>query len=115
MNPINATTGVTASSMLGARISAGSGTRPLASCSDISRSDSRSTRPGSGGQGRDENGLDRVHPVLGLFEDDRRGRLEDFLGHFHAIDPELLVDFFAHLRLAVVERGKAMHELHVRV
>src|SRR5215211_350124 len=107
MNPINATTGVTASSMLGARISAGSGTRPLASCSDISRSDSRSTQPGSGGQGRDENGLDRMHPVLGLIEDDRRRRLEHFLSHLHAIDPELLVDLLAYLRLAVVEGGQA--------
>src|SRR5215212_4268335 len=115
MNPINATTGVSASSMLGARISSDSGTRPLVSWSDIARSDSRSARPGSGGQGRDENGLDRVHPVFGLFEDDRRGRLEDLLGHFHAVDPELLVDLLAHLRLAVVEGGQAMHELHVRV
>src|SRR4051794_30170330 len=115
MNPINATTGVTASSMLGGRGSLDSGTRPLTPCSDISRSDSWSTRPGSGGQGRDENGLDRVHPVFGLFEDDRCRRLEDFLGHFHAVDPELLVDLLAYLRLAVVERGQAVHELHVRI
>src|SRR5215211_1548932 len=110
MNPINATTGVTASSMLGGRGSAGSGTRPLVPWSDIARS----ARPSSGGQGRDENGLDRVHPVLGLFEDDRRRRLEDFFGHFHAVDPELLVDLLPHLRLAVVERGQAVHELHIR-
>src|SRR5215204_1765463 len=101
MNPINATTGVTASSMDGARISSDSGARPLLLCSDIARSDSRSARPGSGCQGRDENGLDRMHPVLGLFEDDRRRRLEDLLGHLHAIDPELLVDLLAHLGFAI--------------
>src|SRR3954467_8506196 len=101
MNPINATTGVTASSMLGARGSLDSGTSPLALGSDISRSDSRSTRPGSGGQGRHEKGIDRVHPVFGLFEDDRRRRLEDFLGYFHTVDPELLLVLRAHLRLAV--------------
>src|SRR5829696_9455736 len=106
MNPINATTGVTASSMLGARISSDSGTRPLVPCSGIWRSDSRSTQPASGCQGRDENGLDRMHPVLGLVEDNRRRRLEDLLGHLHAIDPERLVDLLAHLGFAIVECGQ---------
>lgn len=32
---------------------------------------------------RDHHGLDRVHPVLGLIENDRGIRLEDLLGHFH--------------------------------
>src|SRR6478752_3871030 len=39
---------------------------------------------------RDHHGLDRVHAVLGLVEDDRRGRLEDLLGDLQRGQPELL-------------------------
>src|SRR3954462_1061994 len=63
----------------------------------------------------DEDRLDRVHPVLGLVEDDRRRRLEDLLGDLHLGDPECLEHLLADLRLRVMERGQAVHELRVGI
>jgi hypothetical protein len=66
-------------------------------------------------QRRYHHRLDGVHAVLGLVEDDGRRRLKHVFGHFQPIQAELLVDPFADLRLAVVEGGQAVHELHRRV
>ena len=66
-------------------------------------------------QRRDHHGLDGVDAVLGLVEDDRGSRLEDLVRHLHAVEAELLEDLLAHLRPAVVEGGKAVHELARRV
>src|SRR5215217_6838889 len=63
----------------------------------------------------DHDGLDGVHPILGLVEDDRPLRLEYLLGHLQPVQAEPLVDVCADLRLPVVERGQAVHELDVRV
>src|SRR5204863_9725388 len=54
-------------------------------------------------QRRDHDGLDRVEAVLGLVEDDRRWRLEDFLGHLERFEPELVEDLLPDRRVGVVE------------
>ena len=41
-------------------------------------------------------------------------RLEDLVGDLHAVQPEALEDVLAHLGLAVVEGGQAVHELDRR-
>src|SRR6188472_2030039 len=62
----------------------------------------------SGADGGDHDGLDRVHPVLGLVPDDRAFRLEDLVGDFHAVEPEALEHVFADLRVPVVDGRQAM-------
>ena len=57
-----------------------------------------------------DDSLDGVHPVLCLVEDDGLLGLEDFVGHFHLGDTELLGDVGADSGLGIVEGGQAMHE-----
>ncbi len=61
------------------------------------------------------DGLDGVHTVLSLVEDDAVRALEHILSDFDAIQAELLVDVAAHLGLEVVVSRQAVHELAVRV
>src|SRR4051812_4602788 len=70
---------------------------------------------GSRSEGCDHDGLDRVQPVLCLVPHDRVPRLEDVLGDLQAVEAEPLEDVLADDRVAVVERRKAVEELHVRV
>jgi hypothetical protein len=56
-----------------------------------------------------------VQPVLRLVEDDGVLGLEHLVGHLQAVHSVLLEDVLADLRLAVVERRQAVHELHRRV
>src|SRR5471032_200141 len=68
------------------------------------------------GQRSDENSLDRVEAVFCLLENNRRVRLEYVVCHFHAIEQAIFIaDLLADLRLGVVKRGQAMHELHARI
>src|SRR5450755_4782177 len=64
----------------------------------------------SPGQGRHEQGLDGVHPVLGLLEYDRPCGLENLLGDLGAVEAELLEDPAAERGVAVVHRRQAVHE-----
>src|SRR3954464_15767590 len=48
-------------------------------------------------EGGDHDRLDRVHAVLGLVEDDRRGGLEDLLGDLERGHAELRLDLLADL------------------
>src|SRR3954452_10895985 len=66
-------------------------------------------------QRRDEDGLDRVHPVLGLVEDERSIRLEHLVGDLERLESVLVEDLLADLRVRAVERRQAVHELDVRV
>src|SRR3954468_7790091 len=66
-------------------------------------------------QRRDEDGLDRVHPVLGLVEDERCVGLEHLVGDLERLEPVLVEDLLADLRVRAVERRQAVHELDVRV
>ena len=59
---------------------------------------------------RDHHGLDRVHPVLGLIENDRGIRLEHLLGHFHFGQTDFFEYVLADLGFQIVKRRKAMHE-----
>src|SRR6476659_1794958 len=68
----------------------------------------------SASQRRDQHGLDGVHPVLGLVEDDGVLGLEHLVGHLEGGHPGLLEQLLADLGVAVVEPGQAVHELHVR-
>ena len=63
----------------------------------------------------DHQGLYRMQPVLGLFEDDGGLRLEYFLCDLECLKAALVEDLQADLCLGVVQRGKAMEELHLRV
>src|SRR5579871_2071441 len=56
------------------------------------------TRNASAPDGRDQDGLDRGHPVFRLLEDDGSLGLEDFVGHLHAVDTEALGDVGADFR-----------------
>src|SRR6188508_563865 len=69
----------------------------------------------SSAERRDHDGLDGVHPVLGLVPDDRAFGLEDLVRNLHAVHPEPLVHLLADLGLAVVECRQAVHELDGRV
>src|SRR3954447_7781707 len=70
---------------------------------------------GSRPEGRDHHGLDGVQPVLGLVEHDGALRLEHLIGDLEPVEPEPLEDVLADDRVTVVERRKAVQELHVRV
>ena len=61
----------------------------------------------------DHDGLDGVHPVLGLVEDDRVLRLEA-VGDLERVEAGALEELLAGFCLTVVERGEAVHELDVR-
>ena len=63
--------------------------------------------------GGDHHGLDRVHPVLGLVPHDGSFGLEHVVRDLHAVEPEALEHLLADLRVAVVEGGEAVHELHL--
>src|SRR4051794_37551841 len=63
----------------------------------------------------DHDRLDGVQAVLRLVEHDGVLGLEDVVGDLEALEPVLLEDLLPHLRLAVVERRQAVHELHLRV
>src|SRR5471032_3318004 len=67
----------------------------------------------SPGQRGDENSLDRVETVFCLLEDNRGVRFEYVVCHLDAVQQAVFIaDLLADLRPGVVERGKAMHELH---
>ncbi|MGI9509079.1 MAG: hypothetical protein ACR2QJ_07000 [Geminicoccaceae bacterium] len=65
--------------------------------------------------GDDQNGLDCVHAVLCLVEDDRRFGFELLLCDLHAVDPVIFLHFGADLCLRVAEGGEAVHELCVSI
>ena len=84
----------------------------LASCTSASGFWPRSSRAlppsattmrTSAAQRGDQHGLDRVHPVLGLVEDDRVPRLEDLVGDLEGVHAGLLEELLADLGVAVVE------------
>src|ERR1044072_7054972 len=68
------------------------------------------TTPTSAPERGDHDGLDRVHAVLGLVEDDRRGGFEDLLGHLERLHAVLLEDLLADLGLGGVGGRQAVHE-----
>ena len=57
-----------------------------------------------------EDGLDGVHAVLGLVEDDGARALKDLVRHLQRLKMELLADLAANAGVEVVERGQAVHE-----
>src|SRR3954466_5913594 len=61
-----------------------------------------------------QDSLDGVHPILGLLEGDVRRTLEDILGDLDAVREVRVLrgDLCTDLRLAIVERGETVHELH---
>jgi hypothetical protein len=52
----------------------------------------------------DKDRLNRVHPILRLFECDIHFRFEDVFGDLHSIEPKLLVDLSTYLGFKVVKR-----------
>src|SRR5690349_14660094 len=73
------------------------------------------TRIASAAQRGDHDRLDRVHPVLGLVEDDGTVGLEHLVGDLQRVEALGPEDAFADGGVAVVERRQAVHEAHPRV
>lgn len=69
----------------------------------------------SGPQSGDKDRLYGVHPIFSLVEHDGCRGLKHFVGDFHFRDAELFRDVLAHLRVGIVERGQAVHELDARI
>ena len=61
-------------------------------------------------QCRSHDGLDGMHPVFGFVENDGSVAFKDFIGNFHAVDGEPVVDLLADGGLQVMEGRQAVHE-----
>lgn len=57
-----------------------------------------------------EDGLDGVHAVLRLVEDDGARALKDLVRHLQRLKMELLADLAADAGVEVVERRQAVHD-----
>src|SRR4051794_36015690 len=98
-----------------ARWTAASGFSPRCNSAFPPNATTMRTMASSSSERGDHHGLDRVHAVLGLVEHDRLRRLEHLVGDFECIEARLVVEVLTDLRVAVVERRQAVHELHLRV